>query len=70
MIRRPSRPMNSIGDTTGPDLAVRLAPDEVAAKMWDDYLRRFGPDVYVMARYISAPRVKPMTEDGLLPRSS
>ena len=41
-----------------------LTPDEVAARVWDDYLHRFGAEAYVMARYIAAPPRIPMNEDA------
>jgi hypothetical protein len=40
-----------------------LTPDEVAAKVWDDYLHRFGAEAYVMARYSAAPPTFPIDED-------
>ena len=42
-----------------------LTPDEVAAKMWDDYLHRFGAEAYVMVRYISTLPTMPTNERGL-----
>ena len=42
-----------------------LTPDEVAAKMWDDYLHRFGAEAYVMVRYISTLPTTPTNERGL-----
>jgi hypothetical protein len=44
-----------------------LTPDEVAAKIWDDYLHRFGVEAYVMVRYISAVPTMPTSERPLVP---
>lgn len=41
-----------------------LTPNEVAARVWDDYLHRFGAEAYVMARYIAAPPTIPTNEDA------
>lgn len=30
---------------------MELMPDQVAAMVWDEYLRRFGAQAYVKARY-------------------
>jgi hypothetical protein len=43
---------------------VMLTPSEVAARVWDDYLHRFGAEAYVMARYIAARPTIPMNEDA------
>ena len=45
-------------------MKVILTPDEVVAKVWDDYLHRFGVEEYVMARYLTPPTM-PMNEDAL-----
>jgi hypothetical protein len=37
-------------------MKVMLTPNEVAARVWDDYLHRFGAEAYVTARYIAARR--------------
>ena len=34
---------------------VMLTSDKVTAKVWDDYMNRFGIEAYVAARYFSAP---------------
>ena len=44
-----------------------LTPDEVAAKIWDDYLHRFGVEAYVMVRYISTLPTMPTSERPLAP---
>ena len=44
-----------------------LTPDEVAAKIWDDYLHRFGVEAYVMVRYISTLPTMPASERPLAP---
>jgi hypothetical protein len=41
-----------------------IMPDEVVAKVWDDYLHRFGADDYVMARYLTPSPTMPMTDDA------
>ena len=41
-----------------------LTPNEVAARVWDDYLHRFGAEAYVTARYIAAPPTIPRNEDA------
>ena len=46
-------------------MKVILTPDEVVAKVWDDYLHRFGAEEYVMARYLTPPTTMPMNEDAL-----
>ena len=46
-------------------MKVVLTPDVVVAKVWDDYLHRFGAGEYVMARYLTPPRTMPMDEDAL-----
>ena len=46
-------------------MKVILTPDEVIAKVWDDYLHRFGAEGYVMARYLTPPTTMPMNEDAL-----
>ena len=45
-------------------MKVILTPDEVVAKMWDDYLHRFGAEEYVTARYLTPPTTMPMNDDG------
>ena len=50
---------------TRTDLAVTLTADDVVAKMWDDYLHRFGAEAYVTARYISTLPAVPTNDDGL-----
>ena len=45
-------------------MKVILTPDEAVAKVWDDYLHRFGVEEYVMARYLTPPTM-PMNEDAL-----
>ena len=32
-----------------------LTSDKMTAKVWDDYMNRFGIEAYVAARYFSAP---------------
>ena len=61
---RPSGGTNSVGDATGTEATVGLRADEVSAEAWDRFLQRFGAEVYVMARYISATRAKPMNAKG------
>lgn len=34
---------------------VMLTSDKATAKVWDDYMNRFGIEAYVAARYFSAP---------------
>jgi hypothetical protein len=46
-------------------MKVILTPDEVVAKVWDDYLHRFGAEEYVMARYLTPPTTMPGNEDAL-----
>jgi hypothetical protein len=46
-------------------MKVILTPDEVVAKVWDDYLHRFGAEEYVMARYLTPPTTMPRNEDAL-----
>lgn len=49
---------------------VMLTPNEVAARVWDDYLHRFGAEAYVTARYLASPPTIPRNEDaGLTARS-
>jgi len=36
-------------------MKVMLTSDEVVAKVWDDYLHRFGAKEYVTARYLTPP---------------
>ncbi|MGA9162808.1 MAG: hypothetical protein WB297_18340 [Actinomycetota bacterium] len=50
---------------TRTDMAVILTADDVVAKMWDDYVHRFGAEAYVMARYISTLPAVPTDDDGL-----
>jgi hypothetical protein len=45
-------------------MKVMLTPEEVAAEVWDDYLHGFGPEAYVMARYISAPPTMPLNDNA------
>jgi len=42
-----------------------LTPDEVVAKVWDDYLHRFGAAEYVTARYLTPSTTMPLNEDAL-----
>jgi hypothetical protein len=44
-------------------MKVILKPDEAVAKVWDDYLHRFGAEEYVMARYLTPPTTMPVNED-------
>jgi hypothetical protein len=44
---------------------VMLTPDVVVAKVWDEYLHRFGATEYVMARYLTPSTTMPMNEDAL-----
>ena len=46
-------------------MKVILTPDEVVAKVWDDYLHRFGAEEYVTARYLTPPTTMPMNEYAL-----
>ena len=46
-------------------MKVMLTPDEVVAKLWDDYLHRFGAEEYVMARYLTPPTRTPMNVEAL-----
>ena len=65
MSPRTRRPLSSAWNPSGTDTVVKLTRDEMAAKVWDDFLHRFGVEVYVTARYISAPRGKPVDKkDG------
>lgn len=41
-----------------------LTSDEVTAKVWDDYMNRFGIEGYVAARYFSAPTSTRMNGDA------
>ena len=47
----------------GHDVTIRLgvSPD-VAAKAWDEYMRRLGPSAYVVARYIHADHLPPRVD--------
>jgi len=56
-----------LGYGTSTDVIVMLTPDEVAAKIWDDYLHRFGVEAYVMVRYISTLPTMPASERPLAP---
>ena len=47
-----------------------FTPNEAAARVWDDYLHRFGAEAYVTARYIAAPPTIPRNEDAGLPARS
>jgi len=46
-------------------MKVFLKPDEAVAKVWDDYLHRFGAEEYVMARYLTPRTTMPVNEDAL-----
>jgi hypothetical protein len=43
---------------------MMITADEVVAKVWDDYLHRFGAQDYVMARYLAPPTTIPMNDDA------
>lgn len=46
-------------------MKVMHTPDVEVAKVWDDYLRRFGAAEYVSARYLTPSTTMPMNEDAL-----
>jgi hypothetical protein len=52
--------MNPVWDPTGIEAEIRVSRDEMTAKGWDEFLRRFGVEVYVTARYISASLAEPI----------
>jgi hypothetical protein len=43
-------------------IGTSVAPD-MTARVWDDYLRRFGPAAYVAARYTDASDLLPPLPD-------
>jgi hypothetical protein len=45
-------------------MKVMITPDEVVAKVWDDYLHRFGAEDYVMARYLTPPTMMPINDEA------
>jgi len=46
-------------------MKVILKSDEAVAKVWDDYLHRFGAEEYVVARYLTPRTTMPLDEDAL-----
>ena len=46
-------------------MKVMLTPDEVVAKVWDDYLHRFGAAEYITARYFTPSTTMPKNDDAL-----
>jgi hypothetical protein len=56
-----------LGHGTSIYVIVMLTPDEVAARIWDDYLHRFGVEAYVMVRYISTLPTMPTSDRPLAP---
>ena len=44
-------------------MTVTITSDEDVAERWDAYLRQFGAEAYVLARYIYPSTTTPTSED-------